>query len=365
MKQPVQRPDFSKDDLLIKPVEEADTIPSNWYTDSQLHEWDQQTLFSQSWQCVGHTSRVSRPGEYFAVELAGNPLLVVRDKEDVLRAFYNVCRHRGGPLVTDESGCVNALQCKYHGWTYWLDGMLRGVPEFDRVRLFDKKDFGLTPVNLRVWQGLIFLRLDEGDSRLNGALAEIEKRIAPLDLTELKFHSQVVYDIDCNWKVYIDNYLEGYHIPHVHPELNKLLDYWEYTTKTFDFHSLQYSPLKEGENIYGSDGGEAFYYFVFPNMMFNILPGRVQTNLILPLSANRCRVIFDYHYADLESAEAKKRIREDIEYSDEIQQEDIDICLKVQKGLQSRAYDRGRFSVTRESGVYHFQTLLKEVYKKV
>ncbi|MGH1365914.1 MAG: aromatic ring-hydroxylating oxygenase subunit alpha [Calditrichia bacterium] len=357
-------PPFLPSELVVKPVEEADTIPSSWYTDPAFHDWDQQTLFAHNWQCVGHVARVANEGEYFATDIGGNPVLVVRDKDGILRAFYNVCRHRGGPLVTDESGCVNALQCKYHGWTYWLDGMLRGVPEFDRVKLFDKKDFGLTPVPIKVWQGLIFLRLEDGENHLDKTLTEIEQRIAPLDLTELQFHSQTVYDIDCNWKVYIDNYLEGYHIPHVHPELNKLLDYREYATETFPFHSLQYSPFKKGENIYGSDGGEAYYYFIFPNIMLNILPGRLQTNLILPLEQQRCRVIFDYYYADLHSSEAKKLIREDIEYSDVIQQEDIDICLRVQCGLNSRAYDKGRFSVTRESGVYHFQSLLKKMYRR-
>jgi choline monooxygenase len=320
-------------------------------------------LFAREWQCIGHLSRVPNPGDYVTATVAGNPVIVVRGKDNILRSFYNVCRHRGGPLATDEHGSCNALQCKYHGWTYMLDGSLRGVPQFDRVELFDKKDFGLVPIKLDVWEGLIFVNLHHAAQPVAPAMNGIIQRIAPISLAGKQFARRALYEVNCNWKVYVDNYLEGYHLPYVHPELSTLLDYQKYVTKTFERYSLQYSPLTGDHNLYGAANGEAFYYFIFPNLMLNILPGRLQTNLVIPISHNRTQVVFDYYYDDITSPAAVTMIEEDLAYSDRIQQEDIEICGHVQRGLESLAYDRGRFSVEMEQGVYHFQCLLKKAYQ--
>jgi choline monooxygenase len=355
-------PDFQKQYLHCPPIERAETIPSSWYTEPIFHGFDNDAIFARTWQCVGFVEKAQKPGEHFVAEVAGNPIIVVRGQDTKLRAFYNVCRHRGGPIAI-EDGCAKALQCKYHGWTYMLDGSLRGVPEFDRVELFDKKDYGLIPVNLESWEGLLFVNLEDSPQPLAGYFDGIVERIAPINLASKKFSKRIVYELNCNWKVYVDNYLEGYHLPYVHPELCNLWDYLNYVTETHRFYSLQYSPFSAKDNLYQSSDGQAFYYFVFPNFMLNILPGRLQTNVIVPLAHNRTRVIFDYFYDDVDSPAAKKIIADDIEYSDRVQKEDMEICEHVQKGLESRAYDRGRFSVKCEQGVYHFQTLLKEFYR--
>jgi choline monooxygenase len=163
--------------------------------------------------------------------------------------------------------------------------------------------------------------------------------------------------------VYVDNYLEGYHVPHVHPELVKLYDFQSYRTECFEWYSLQHSPLSGTANLYTSGDGAAFYYCLFPNYMLNILPGRLQTNLVQPLGPARCRVIFQYFYANAETPAVRRLVEEDLAYSDGVQREDIDICERVQRGVESRAYDRGRFSVQYEEGVYHFQRLLKGAYR--
>lgn len=256
------------------------------------------------------------------------------------------------------------LQCQYHGWTYLLDGSLRGVPEFDRVELFDKKDYGLVPVQIDIWEDMIFINLSENPMPVASTFEGIPERIAPISLRSKKFYKRVTYDVKCNWKVYVDNYLEGYHLPYVHPELCNLLDYQKYVTETFEQYSLQHSPFTAQDNLYNTTAGEAYYYFVFPNFMLNILPGRLQTNLVQPVAHDRTRVIFDYFYDDIESAQALKMMAEDIAYSHRIQIEDIEICEHVQKGLASKAYDRGRFSVKCEQGVYHFQQLLKQAYRE-
>lgn len=358
-------PDFSPAEFDVAPLERAETIPSTWYCHPGYHDLDLKFIHHRTWQYIGHESRLSPTGSFIVGTAGSNPVIVVRNAEGRLHAFYNVCRHRGGPLAM-EDGCARALQCKYHGWTYTLDGHLRGVPKFDRSELFDKKDYGLIPLRLAVWQGLVFVHLStQPADPLEKILEGIAERIRPIELTKLLFYKRVTYDVACNWKVYVDNYLEGYHLPFVHPELTTLLDYQSYVTETHPHYSLQYSPIARKDSIYNTEGGgEAFYYFVYPNFMLNILPNRLQTNAVIPLAHDRCRVVFDYYYDDVTSPEAVRRAEDDLAYSDKVQAEDIEICEYVQRGLRSDGYSKGRFSPDMESGVYHFQCLLKKSYAR-
>ncbi len=352
-------------DLRSEPVARSDTIPSAWYVDPRFHQIDRDAVFADSWQGVAHESLLEQPGDYVLATVADNPVIVLRDSAGTIRAFYNVCRHRGGPLAIEPSGCVKALTCKYHGWTYLLDGSLRGVPQFDRTELFDKRDFGLVPIQVDRWEGFVFVNLAEQPSvPLHALFGGIADRIAPNSLRTKRLVRRVDYDVPANWKVYVDNFLEGYHIPHVHPELNKTLDFQNYTTELGPWHTLQHSPLKD-DNVYtGDKGGEAFYYWAYPNFMLNILPHRVQANLVVPNGHDRCTVIFWYYYDDPEAPGRAEQIDADVNYSDMVQMEDREICEHVQAGLASRAYDRGRFSVDMESGVFHLQQLLKGAYSR-
>lgn len=347
-------------DLEIVPIARSETIPSSWYTDPRQIWVENKAIFSKEWHLVGHESQFADAGQSVCVQVAGNPVIVLRTERGSLSAFYNVCKHRGGPLAVKQ-GTRSMLQCEYHGWTYSSDGSLRGVPNFNYVELFDKKDFGLQPVRLEIWQGLVFINLDDRATPLAERLTGIKERISPVDLTQMRYHTRTVDIINCNWKVYVDNFLEGYHIPIVHPELAKLLDYSQYITEISDNYSLQYSPFVSGssDNPYMAENGEAWYYFIYPNIMLNILPGRLQTNVIEPLGHDRCRVIFDFYYSDVDAAKTSGLIESDMRYSADIQHEDIEICEKVQIGLGSVAYDKGRFSVERELGVWHFQSCIK------
>jgi choline monooxygenase len=361
-------PDFTERTLASQPLERASTIPSSWCVSPAFHDFDRERIFAQTWQYVGHVSQLPNAGDHIVSSIADNPILVLRDREGVLRAFYNVCRHRAGPLAT-QNGCgAKVLQCQYHGWTYALDGSLRGVPQWDRVDLFDKKDFGLAPVALAEWEGVLFVHLGENPEPIETVFNGIRERIAPTHkLANRRFYKRIVYPIRCNWKVYVDNYLEGYHVPIVHPELNKVLDYSQYITETSGQYSLQHSPFRADANtdMYGGGAGEAFYYFVFPNFMMNIVPGRLQTNFVKPISHDTCEVIFDYYFDDIETEAAIQRIEYDIEYSEAVQREDEEICEHVQRGLQSKAYSSGRYSVLREAGVHHFHDLLRKTYRCV
>lgn len=291
------------------------------------------------------------PGDLVVREIAGAPILIVRDDTGTLRGFFNVCPHRAGPLATCDAQGAKRLRCGYHGWAYSLDGRLRTAPEMLDAAGFDPTDVRLTPIDVLEWHGLVFARLAEGPDfeALYGGIEEIAGRDA---LAGLVHHTSVVYDVACNWKIYVDNFLEGYHLPFVHPSLTQLVDYQDYTTELGPYWSLQRSPVEES-GPYAA--GEGLYFFVYPNTMLNIMPGRIQTNRVIADALDRCRVEFDFYYAP--GAEA--RAPDDLHFSDQVQEEDRTICEHVQKGLASGAYTPGRLSPSREAGVWHWHRLVR------
>ena len=352
--------DFKIGDYASVPLENATTLPAVCYADPEFHAFDQGTVFARNWQLVSHADKLKNAGDQVVAEIAGKPILIVRGDDQVLRGFFNVCRHRGGPLALADCN-ARQLQCKYHGWTYTLAGQLRAAHEMKEAKDFDIARIHLESIPVAEWEGLVFANLGEPELPLERLLAGIPERIQPLSLGKFVFHSHVDYDVACNWKAYVDNYLEGYHLPQVHPSLSKVLDYRQYSTETAPWYSHQHSPVDGGQGPYAA--GEAHYYFIWPNMMLNILPGRLQTNLVVPLAGNRCRVRFDYFYLDRDSAAGKKMIAEDFAFSNEVQKEDMAICERVQKGLESGSYHAGRISPKRESGVHHFQELVRKAYR--
>lgn len=349
----------------ILPADEAHTLPATWYTDANFHHLDQQLIFSNSWQYAGYEKQAANPGDWFLAEVAGKPLIIVRGNDKKLRAFFNVCRHRGGPLAT-ESGSGRVLQCRYHGWTYTLTGQLAGAPHCGNLKHFDKKDCHLDEVQLDAWEGLLFANLAAApDHSLEDLFSGVRERLLNNPLPAKKFHRRIVYEVACNWKIYMDNYLEGYHVPFVHPGLNDVLNFDQYTTEIRPWHILQHSPFEASgaDNPYKANkGDEAVYVCAWPNFMLNCTPGRVQLNLVLPKGPGSTAVIFDYFYDDPESPAATNAIARDIEFSDVVQAEDIAICEQVQRGLQSGSYGQGRICATYEHGLHHFQNLVRKAY---
>lgn len=345
------------DDLKIRPLDEASALAAAYYVDPAVAVAERERVFSRSWQLAARAGDLTAAGDHVVCEIAGTPLIIVRGVDGVLRALHNVCRHRAGPLATESGRGAKTLRCRYHGWTYALDGGLRAAPEMSEACDFDISAIRLTEARVHEWQGLVFVALDHETPSFEAVYGGIAERIAPVDLSAMAFHSRVEYEVGCNWKVYIDNFLEGYHLPHVHPGLSKVLDYRSYDTELFEWYSLQHSPLRDAGDVYGD--GDAWYFFVYPNIMLNIMPARLQTNVVLPLGLDRCKVVFDYYF----SGDGTARSGSDMEFSDEIQQEDIDICEQVQKGLLSGGYVPGRLSPKREAGVWHFQNLLRRAYR--
>ena len=354
---------LSADALASQQLERALTLPARFYTDTRMPALDASAIFVRSWQLVCHQSQLAGVGDHVVTEIAGLPLLVVRSDASSIRAFHNVCRHRAGPIASCDGRGAQSLRCRYHGWTYGLDGVLRGAPDMGRTPDFNPSDIRLPEVQVHVWQGLVFVAIGEAPP-FEAFVAGIDARLGPhRALHGYEFHHRVSYDVACNWKVYVDNYLEGYHVPHIHPGLNSLLDYRSYITETAEWYSFQFSPLESGDDLYGS--GEALYYFLYPNAMLNILPGRLQTNRVLPVGVDRCRVAFDFYYAPDSSAQAQARRAKDIAFSDEVQAEDVTICEDVQRGLASGSYEAGRLNPLRENAVHHFHEMVRRAYREV
>lgn len=338
----------------------ASTLPSSYYLDPGVLDEENRRIFGRTWQLVGHVDQLPEPGSYFSTTIVDEPILITRDKQGLLHALSNVCRHRAGPVVRGE-GKKPALQCGYHGWTYSLDGRLLATPEFDRVQNFDREEVCLPEFRLSTWHELIFVNLDPDAPSLSAFLGNIESRLVTLDLSRFRPAARKVWELECNWKVYVDNYLEGYHIPIVHPGLFKELDYANYRTETGAYHSEQHSPVKKPDRIrIDKPEDEAKFFWVFPNLMMNVYPDNFSTNLIVPMGHDRCATIFEWFFENPDDPAVRKKIDETIAFSDEIQLEDIDICEAVQRGLKSRTYTAGRYSVKRENGVHHFHGLLAE-----
>jgi choline monooxygenase len=374
-------------------IECAQTLASRFYTDPHILEIEREKIFRRTWQLVGTLDQpcgevvvpgegaaegkkvkrtIADPESYFTADVAGEPIIVVRDKEGVLRAFSNVCRHRAGPIALG-SGCKNVLRCQYHGWTYTLDGRLIGTPDVEGVEFFDRSSMGMVPLRLEVWEDFIFVSFhlnadDEPLESLATYLGKIPEQARGFQFAGLQLAERRDYVINCNWKVYVDNYLEGYHIPIAHPGLMREIDYAQYRTDTYRYYSQQFAPIRarkpsdSGERFYAPGTGlqEALYFWIFPNLMLNIYPDNISSNVIVPLSHDKTLTIFEWFFHDVDSLKTKERIEKAIAFSDEVQQEDILLCENVQKGLRSSTYDRGRYSVKRENGVHHFHMLLSE-----
>jgi choline monooxygenase len=364
-------------------IESAHTLASHFYTDPAILDLEKSRIFRRTWQLVGTLSQpcgqtangvpltISDPETFFTAEVIGEPVVIVRDNHGALRAFSNVCRHRAGPIAQG-CGSKSVLRCGYHGWTYTLDGQLIGTPDVDGVEFFDRSTIGMVPLRLETWEQLIFVNFDQNVEPLSTYLGEIPEQARGFQFAGLQLVERRDYIIDCNWKVYVDNYLEGYHIPIAHPGLMREIDYANYRTDTYRYYSQQFAPIRVmkpedvGERFYppGSGLQEALYFWIFPNLMLNIYPDNLSINLVVPLSHEKTLTIFEWFFHGAHSEKVQERIKSAVAFSDEVQQEDIDLCRNVQRGLNSATYDRGRYSVKRENGVHHFHMLLSEFLSK-
>ena len=347
-------------------IRRASTIPARCYVDPVFLALEEEKVFARTWQLVGRAEQLRESGEFVTAEIGRESIVVLRDGE-TLRGYHNICLHRAGP-VAQGCGRRQTLQCRYHGWTYRLDGTLLRAPEMEEADGFRPEDFRLLPVQVATWGPLVFANLDLKAPPLLHFLDGIPERARRFRADEMRFVLRKAWDVACNWKVYVDNYLEGYHLPVVHPGLHKELDYDQYRVEPHRYWSLQHAPLRAAahgaaDRVYVPTDGDddAQYYWLFPNVMLNVYQGQMQTNVVLPRGQDRCEVVFEWFAADPPAdAATDPTWTKLVAFSDRIQDEDIEVCEQVQRNLRSRAYDRGRYSPTRENGVHHFHGLLHE-----
>ena len=372
---------------LADDIRQAQTLPARAYVDPQIFAAERQRIFACTWQAVANLDRLQQPGQQLACQIAGFPIVVLRDPAGGLRGFHDVCRHRAGPL-SDGPGALcqrQTLQCRYHGWTYSLDGRLLhtpglrgdGEPGTEAVAAgFRRADFSLLPVEVASFGPLIFARLrppvpPQPDALpLLAQLGELVSETLRYADTAAVLCERREYLVECNWKVYVDNYLEGYHIPMVHPALLRELDYPAYRVEPRAYHSRQYAPIRPLSSSGGSErtsreyspsegDGAAAYYWLFPNLMLNYYPDHLQVNIVQPVAVDRTLVVFEWYFAEQLTGEAQQRQRRRIEFADLVQREDAAICQAVQARLRTGLYDTGRFVPGHEDGVHHFQRLVQ------
>jgi choline monooxygenase len=350
------------------PLDEARTLAGPWYTDTGIADLERKHVFGSSWQLVARTAQLEKPGEFVTATVAGEPIVVVRGTDGVLRAFFNVCRHHAAAVVTEKCGQAKQLRCPYHAWTYSCEGELKGVPDFHGVKNFDRAANGLVPTRVETWEKFVFVNLDPDAPSLASHLGKMVEQFAPLGLANLHFAGRREFILECNWKVFVDNYLDGgYHVPFLHTGLSSVLDYTKYTIDNFDTFCLQSSPVDatNAEQMTAEvRKGQALYYWLYPNLMLNWYEGYLDTNYVVPLALDKMMVVFEFYFADVSEA-ARDRNKQSMDVSDRIQDEDHAICESVQKGLASRAYGAGRLSVRREGGEHLFHRLLHRDLRKV
>jgi choline monooxygenase len=357
------RHEFSRFDPSL-PIERAFTPPASWYNRPEFLELERERVFRRSWQAVGRLDQVPRPGDYFTGCVVDDPYVVVRDKDGTLRAFHNVCRHHAAEVCRGE-GSLTELVCPYHGWTYRLDGGLSRAPRLGKHELFDRETFSLKPAAVAVFGALIFIHLGDDPEPLLPQLGALAPRLAAMRTGDLKFVARRSYELRCNWKVYVDNYLDGgYHVSVLHKALAGQLDLDTYVTELFERVSIQScrspeeTPPEASGDFAERIGDEALYAFVYPNLMLNRYGPILDTNWVVPLGPDRTRVVFDFFFRETEGADAGDFIERSVAASHRVQEEDVAICESVQKGLGSPAYDRGIYAPAIETAAYHFHRLL-------
>jgi carnitine monooxygenase subunit len=352
-------------------AERSYTLPSNLYRSPEVFRHEQEMIFARCWTFACHRSQVAQTGQYVRIEIGDEEILVVRDKNGVLQAFYNVCLHRAHTLVQDSAGHISLITCPYHAWTYRLDGSLATVRNGEQIKDFEKCDFKLKSVKVEDFGGLIFVNLDPDAVPLATQAPDLLQNLQRWcpDLPKLKFSTRATWDIKCNWKTAIENFSECYHCAAAHPAFVDFVDMQTYSVTTHGIWNVHVSRTGAAEKSpydYSVADGRLPEYvavYLWPNLTLWIMPGsgNIAPLYMVPTGPETCREVMDYYFMDPTPTAAEA---ESMAYlRDVLQPEDIGLCEGVQKGLRSRSYTAGRLVVdeTRtgisEHGVHHFQQL--------
>jgi len=339
------------------------TLPWSWYTDPAVLQLERERIFRRSWQYVGHVGDVPEPASFFATSVGDIPVVVVRDREDELRAFLNVCRHRGS-IVCEGSGRRETLQCPYHAWTYGLDGRLVTAPRSKREGGIETGELGLVPLRLDTWGPLLFVNADLDAEPLEQFLDGLPERIAGagVDLDALRFLQRSESELDCNWKVSAENFLECYHCPTAHPGFSAVMDVNpdHYLLETSATRMTQHGPPRAvPHGAYDPTGevGRGQFHLLFPGTVLNVMPGRPNLSIgpIVPKNAERTSRFLDYFVAE-DADEAW--VEEALAFDAQVGIEDRTLVERVQVGIRTGLIDDGRLLPESEQLIAHFQALI-------
>ncbi len=347
------------------PIERAHTPPGSWYVDPRFHELDRRAVFGRRWLPACRSDQVAEPGAYVSGCVAGIPWLVVRGQDGALRGFHNSCRHKGREVMTGTGRTEGALVCGYHAWTYDLDGRLRTAPRMAGVEAFDRAAMSLVPLGVCAWGPWVFICADPAAPPVGPRLADLEARLGARGWAEYRYTASAEWVVEANWKTVVDNYLDGgYHVPHMHPSLRGQIDMDRYRTELHADYSIQEAPASpEPDAGLAVDarariGQGAVYAWIYPCFMINAYGPCIDTNAVLPLGPDRCRIVYDFFFRDASAG----FVADSMAQSAVTQGEDKEICESVQIGLRSPSYDRGRYAPRLEMGEHHFHRLLAADY---
>ncbi len=328
-------------------------LPAAWYHEPEIYERERQSVFRREWIWLGRVDQLKSPGDYVAIEFAGWRLFAIRDRDGELRAFHNLCRHRGAPILKDGPGRCDVLRCGYHGWTYDTAGRLRATPHFGEAAGFDKRNFGLLPIRVAVWRGFVFVNLDDDPRPLEESLGDLAAEAAPYPLEAYTFVHAETFEMACNWKVYTDNYVEGYHIPGIHPAFNAVIEFDKFTTEGRNRTVIMKAPQKDGAFYSGT------WLWRFPNMTLSTFPGGMNISRIVPMGPRRVRQDYNFLFADTSSS-AMVRHRRTIEQTCDVIRQDFAICEGTQASLEAGIFAQGPLSPRHEQGVRYYHDLLRQ-----
>lgn len=352
-------------------IEKASTPPAAFYRDPAAFEACRERVFARSWQFLGDTDLVRVPGQIHPCTLLegclDEPLVLTRDRDDALHCLSNVCTHRGN-LVAEGPGHEKFLRCRYHGRRFGLDGCFQSMPSFEGVEGFPSAADDLPKVPLGRWRRFLFASLDPAET-LESLMAPVEERVGFLPIDQAVFEPARAkeYAMRAHWALYVDNYLEAFHIPFIHPGLTQALDVSQYRTECFGTSNLQVGIAAEGEPSFELPPGHrdrgqriaAYYFWLFPNTMVNVYPWGISMNVVRPLGPDRTRVAFLPYVWDPSLLE--QGAGGDL---DRVEREDEAVVETTQRGLRSRLYHRGRYSPTQEIGTHHFHGLLASALRE-
>jgi choline monooxygenase len=331
------------------------TLPYAWYTDPDVLARERAALFAPAWQYAGHLGELAVPGSYLTCRVADVPLVVVRDRAGELRAFVNVCRHRGAEVVSGSGRC-STLQCHYHAWTYGLDGSLRAAPRSDADPSFDPAELGLRRASVDTWGRFVFVNVAEDAPPLADTLGPLPElaRERGLDLDALAFHHRVHYGVDANWKVAIENFLECYHCAVAHPTFSDVVDVRPdaYELESHPSFASHYAPARNGS-------GAGQFHLVWPTLKVNVMPGAPNLSIgpMWPISPSRTEGFLDYFFAP----EASPGWIEDfLALDDRVGAEDAELVASVQRGIASGVFEHGRLMLPSESLIAAFQSWVSD-----